>query len=157
MWCINLVHIQNNLIEMNKYSATANIRLDTRTKRKNGTYSSMLEIYFKGKKRRYSTKLFLTREEWRKIKSTTLKDEKLKKIKKELLCIKYDAEKRIDLLGDEFNFEHYNAISDVGVIRRISKNYNDVYSLFDDYINDLKEQNRVGTAVTYINAQNSLN
>ena len=63
----------------NNNIATAVVRLDTRVRlKKSGKFATKLEIYYSGKKKRYTTPVQCTEAEWKKINASHLKDNNLR-------------------------------------------------------------------------------
>ncbi|MCX6244317.1 MAG: site-specific integrase [Bacteroidetes bacterium] len=79
--------------------------LENRTK-KNGLFPVCLVIYFNGAKRRYRTNVDLTEDQWKKIKSPKLRDEKLKEKRSEIQSFVRKAENAGKKL-QEFTFEAF--------------------------------------------------
>ncbi len=66
---------------MKKYIPTASFFLDRRSEKKSGKYPLKITIYCKPHKKRYSTSIDLTVDEWGKVNSERLRDEALKTVK----------------------------------------------------------------------------
>jgi len=135
---------------MNK--ATVNLFLDTRRLKANNRYPVKITVYFLEDKRRYKTGYDLSKEEWEKMNGPKLKDNLLKEIKLRLDAQVSRASTVIDNL-DEFNFEEFEA-------HFLEENEhlksNSFLALFQKYIDDLKSENRLGTAGSYTTTLNSL-
>jgi integrase len=128
---------------------TANLFLDSRHPKKNGKYPVKLTIYFDEKKKRYNIHFDFTKEEWNKINQSKLRDETLKESKMKLNAILEKACQVIDNLPD-FSFYGF----EIAFFRKRT-NKKDVFGLFKDYIDNLKEQERINTANSYQDAYNA--
>ncbi len=128
---------------------TTGIQLDTRRETKNG-FPVKLRVTFLRSPRLYDTGIKLSMTEFEKLKGDInvrgkLKDEKIK-----LGIIEERAVKIINALGEEFTFERFKE-------KLFSKpKQTDVMSMFGDYIEKLKSQDRIGTCISYTNAMNSI-
>jgi integrase/recombinase XerD len=137
-------------MEMNR--ATATLLLDKRSAKKSGHYPLKLTIYCKPDKKRYRTNIDLTQEEWEKINSSRLKDDRLKELKYRIHSMLNKANEVLNSMS-AFSFVEFernffkNAISREGM--KLS-------SLFNEYISELKTQGRVGTESAYKTTYNSL-
>lgn len=111
-----------------------------------------LNIYQKPLKKRYATQFHLTSDEWTRLNSTKLRDEDLKEIKSKLNALKSKAEKTISQIIP-FSF--------VAFEETFFSNGKDRKSLllkhwFEDYINKLRANEQVGTAISYKTTINSI-
>lgn len=128
--------------------ATSSIILDKRIQRKDGTYAVKLRITFQRIAKYYPIGVYLTFEEWEKVNGekprNDFKDYKILFNKIEL--------KAVEIIKSlpEFSFESFEkSFNKQTDIRR------DVFSLFDDYIIELRKNKRYGTADSYGNAKSS--
>ncbi len=134
---------------------TANIFFDTRTKLKvSRKHPVKLTIYYLGDKRRYKLSHYFTKEEWEKINSPRLRDNRLKEEKAKLDY--YTGEKFEQALGKingPFTFEKFREVyfgkNKSSLIR------NDVYVVFDRVIREKQNAGKVGTASIYRTTLNS--
>jgi len=133
-------------------TATVNLFLDTRRLKANDKYPVKITVYFLEDKRRYKTGYDLSKEEWGKINAPKLKDNTLKEIRLRLDTQVSRASTIIDNL-DEFSFEDFEA--DFLKENEHLKS-NSFLMLFQKYIDDLKSENRLGTAASYTTTLNSL-
>lgn len=138
---------------------TTSIILDTRRAYlETGCYPTKIIIYFQQKRRYYSTGIPLTEEEYESIVSILkLKTKELKEIRKRLNNILLRADKIIEQLGNDFNFENFDLLFKGKAIK--AKNIqeeNNVFTLFKSYITRLEGNGQIGTASCYQNALNSL-
>src|SRR6266498_5519236 len=131
--------VQINLKDMEK--ATVNLFFDTRNIKANGKYPVKLTVYFDGDKKRYKTSIDVTQDEWTKLKSPKLKDSKLKETKLTLQAIENRASKIIEKM-DEFSFEEFSR----NFFSSTKKLGNSFTELFKRYIDNLKKEERIGTA-----------
>ncbi len=143
---------------------TANLFLDTRSKiKKSEKYPVKITVYYLGKKRRYGFPYSFTEDEWKKINSPKLRDNKLKEARIKLdYYIGEKFEKALKEIEGPFDFEKFK----VAYFEDKSRNLvsSDVYSLFRRYIKILRESGNVGTAQiyesamqTYLNIRKRLN
>jgi len=108
-----------------------------------------------GKKKRYKTNFSATKSEHKKLESTNLKDQELKKIKTKMYTW-LDEQAEIGLKIIPFNYTEFekqffkkdNAAQEKALSPSVE-------SLFNDYITSLQRENRVSTASTYETARNS--
>ncbi|HPV16162.1 MAG TPA: hypothetical protein PKY14_02245, partial [Bacteroidales bacterium] len=131
---------------------TANLFLDTRSKiKKSEKYPVKITVYYLGKKRRYGFPYSFTEDEWKKINSPKLRDNKLKEARIKLdYYIGEKFEKALKEIEGPFDFEKFK----VAYFEDKSRNLvsSDVYSLFRRYIKILRESGNVGTAQIYESA-----
>src|SRR6266498_3806387 len=142
--------VQINLKDMEK--ATVNLFFDTRNIKANGKYPVKLTVYFDGDKKRYKTNIDVTQDEWRKLKSPKLKDSKLKETKLTLQAIENRASKIIEKM-DEFSFEEFNRNFFSSTNKKLGNSFTE---LFKSYIDNLKSEERIGTATSYNTTLNSI-
>ena len=127
--------------------------LDKRRSKDNSTFPVKLIIYFDGDKKRYKTGISLTEDNWIKLNATNLRDEQLRVIKRKLNIYTEKANKVIQSLED-FSYSEFEAgFFDEKAIRRNS-NLNE---LFKEYISFLKENDRIGSALSYGNTIRAIN
>ncbi|WP_026764450.1 site-specific integrase [Sediminibacterium salmoneum] len=137
---------------MDKYKATATFFLDKRRANSDSKFPIKLTIYQRPNKKRYSTEISLSEEEWNRINGLNLKDENLKRIKLELHGILAYANKIIEKLKP-FTFEDFE--SNFFYQAPVNTNQS-VEKAFDKYINELASQGRIGTRSSYNTTKNSL-
>jgi len=132
---------------------TAFIFFDSRheLKTQTGKYALKLNVHYMGVKKRYNLPYHLTKDEWQKINSQKLKDTDLKDIKTKLDFLtgkKFeDSLKQID---EPFTFSKFE---DIFFEKNLPVQKNmDVYSLYQTYIDKLKQDGRVGNAQIYSTA-----
>jgi integrase len=137
---------------MDKYKPTINLFLDKRIAKISGRFPIKLTVYCNLVKRRYSTEIDLSVDEWERVKSDRLKDERLREIKIGLTAIQAKANKIItDLRPFSFSqfedafFENSTVLGSL-----------DLQSLFDAYIKNLEKHGSIGTAISYQTCINSL-
>ena len=134
---------------------TVNFLFDTRRILKDGTCPVKLVIYFDRQKKRYDTKISLSEEEWEKINAPKLRDITLKEKKSGLEALKMKAMDILKTLGEDFTFDAFEQLYFEKEIRRTAEKKN-VYDVFEDYIEKLKKEKRIGTAGSYSDALKSL-
>lgn len=125
------------------------ITLDTRRAKKDNSYPVKLRVFFGTEKKRYSTGLNLTKEDFEKsyIEKPILK--KHKQLNKQIRELTKEVD---DILGNigVFSFEKFET-------RLLSKNAaNDLFSYFDLYIAQLFSESRNKTASSYKQALTSI-
>ena len=134
---------------------TVNFLYDTRRSLKDGACPIKLVVYYDRQKKRYDTKVSLTGEEWEKINAPKLRDISLKEKKAGLETLKIKATDIIKILNEEFTFDAFEQLFFEKEIKRTAEKQN-VYALFEDYIEKLKKEKRIGTAGSYTDALKSL-
>lgn len=137
---------------MSVYKPSATLFLDTRKAKVNGKYPLKLTIYCRPEKKRYTTGIDLTKAEWEKIGTTRLKDENLKeiKIKTQLLLSKANG---ILSKMSPFSFSSFEAQFYTNGVTAIDLS---LTSWFQDYMQQLEEEGREGTRISYNTTLNSL-
>ena len=136
-------------------SPTVNFLHDTRRALKDGTCPVKLVIYYNRKKKRYDTQISLTEEEWEKMNAPKLRDTTLKEKKTGLESLNIKAINNIKTLGKDFSFDTFERLFFEKEIISAAEQQN-VYVIFDDYIEKLKKEKRIGTAGSYSDAMKSL-
>ena len=143
------------------YSAIPAIILDQRRARPDGSFPVKLRITLNREQKYFLLGENLFFEEWEKIQNSQnaegrLKDERLKEIRMKLFGKNgylETAKKIVDRLPFfsfvEFERQFFQK-------NQPAKNTNDVYAYFDNYIEKLTNQKRIGTATSYATAKNSL-
>ena len=154
LWCKFGATIKNHsVIIMGKHKATATLFLDTRKLKANGKYPLKFTIYCRPNKRRYSTGIDLTLDEWDRLNGKRLKDEYLKEIKMKTNAILNKASKILETLSP-FSFQAFEAIMFINEPSKID------FSLehwFKEYGKLLEAQGREGSRISYNTTYNSLN
>ncbi|MEQ9403189.1 MAG: site-specific integrase [Cyclobacteriaceae bacterium] len=125
------------------------IQLDTRRETKNG-YPVKLRVTYLRKSRLYDVGIKMTKADFAKLNSNLNVRGKLKDGKIKLATIESKAITIIDDLGEEFTFSRFKE----NLSSRPKQS--DVITMFEVYIDNLKSQNRIGTAISYTNALNSI-
>ncbi len=127
---------------------TTGIHLDRRREAKNG-YPVKLRVTYYRQPRYFDTGQRLTSKEFQKLSELNPRG-KLKEVKAKLNAFEKKAAKIIEDLGEQFSFEKFKELY-------FSKSkQTDLIAVFTDYINELNEKGRVGTASSYQCARNSL-
>ncbi|WP_018611596.1 site-specific integrase [Segetibacter koreensis] len=137
-------------MESNKPTAT--LFLDNRKAKKDGKYPVKLTIYYSGDKKRYSSGFDLTKQEWEKINSGRLRDNNLKEIKIKLDLYK---EKARLISGKITPFTFYSFEKQFFEYTKTKTDFL-LRTWFAGYINQLKEEGRIGTSFSYRTTMNSL-
>lgn len=127
--------------------------LDASRPNSDGKCLIKLNIYCRPDKRRYPTVFHVTKEDWAKINGKKLKDENLREIRDKLNALKKRAEKIVDSLTP-FSFV---AFEDAYSRNKATIKSTSLKTWFDNYISNLEEQERIGSAMAYTTAYNSLN
>ncbi len=137
---------------MKESKASVTLFFDTRHKKTNGTHSVKITIYFGGEKKRYSTNIEMTLDHWKKINSEKLRDDNLKILKRKLSKKVEKAEKIIDIL-EPFSFIDFeNQFFD----KTIAKQSYSIDQVFNNYIDELMKEGRIGNAQSNRTTKNSL-
>ena len=134
----------------NMKKAKASIYLDSNRPKKNGLCSVKIKITFNGKRKYFSTGVDLTKQEFETVFYGKRRTEAQKEIKTRVEYLENKANKVINVLS-VFSFD---AFEDRYLDQRAA---NSVSFAFDKYIDNLKLENRIGTAVSYECAKNSIN
>lgn len=138
-------------------TTSVSILLDKRSQKKDNTYPVKLVVYFERSNKRYSfsKKISLNEQDWDKINSPRLKQESLIEIKTYIEGEKGRAAKIIQQLGSEFSYDMFEALF---INHKPLKIYNKqkIYSLFEEYIDNLRKEGRISTAQSYDTALKSL-
>ena len=137
--------------------AEISISLDKRSIKKDGSYPVKIIVYFDRENKRYGLgkKISLTEQQWEKINSKNLKNEELLVIKKYLESEKGRAVKIIEAFGNEFSYELFEAFFMENKLPK-QANPHKLYSIFEDYILELRKEERLGTAESYESALKSI-
>lgn len=137
---------------MNKHRPTATFFLDKRRINNDSKFPLKLTIYHRPDKKRFSTGIALSVEEWNKLNALKLKDEGLKKVKIQMNAILVYANKILENLTpfsfDAFESNFFN--------KKIVSTDQSIELAFDNYINELSAQGRIGTKSSYNTTKNSL-
>jgi len=137
---------------MKKLKPSATLFFDNRRQKRDGTYSVKLTIYYAGDKKRYSTNFVMTPDEWRKMNSEKLRDDNLKIIKRKLFALVTKAEKVIDTI-EAFSFNEFERRFFEKAITKVSYS---IEERFNNYIDALMKEGRVGNAISNRTTKNSL-
>jgi len=124
-------------------TATANLLFDKRVVKKNGKCPVKLTIYYLVQKRRYDINFEFTIEEWERIKQSKLRDNQLKMTRSLLYGVLERANKIIEKMED-FTFEEFEEL-----FFGMRGDVKDVFSMLQEYIDSLKLEGRINTAMTY--------
>ena len=127
---------------MKKSKAEAKIVLDTRRIRKDGTYPVKLKITFKRERKYYSTTYNLTEQEWEMVKAENNRGDN-RKIKLALAAIETSAQNCADNL-QSFSFQEFESAYFPKSIKT-----RDLAEIYTQYIDQLKSEDRYGTADNY--------
>lgn len=133
----------------NMAKALTEIYLHTYYKDKKNRCKVYLKVTSEGKRKLYKTDYVLTEKEFTQVMSE--KPGKLKEIKLKLMAIEKKAS---DIIRDEMEFFSWEQFERLFQTNRGTKK--DLEFLFNQYIDDLRSQKRIGTAVSYECARTSL-
>lgn len=140
-----------------KVNANPRLMFDTRIRLKDGTYTVKLEVAYGSKKRRFVTGVKMTCDQWGQMNLPGLQDKFLRKQRD--VCEKsfVKARKIIEEMSNEgaFDFDQF-AYKYAGNIPKEIEDRMDVYLHFDEYARKLRRDERIGTAVVYEKAAESL-
>lgn len=136
--------------------AVASIQIDRRRALKTGKYPVKLVVYFKRKRVLYGTGISFFPEEWEKS-GSHFRNETLKKKQKRLRKILDSANAVIDQLGENFTFDDFDLVynGDDAKVFKKHAGIKDVYLNFEEYIEKLNSEGRIGTAKAYHSALQS--
>lgn len=96
------------MIQKNGLSTVSvKVRMDYRRQLNSGLYPVKLFVRFHGKVKALPTGIYLSREEWRKIHSPRLRDERLEEIGHRMKLIWLDARQTIKRLDREFSIDSF--------------------------------------------------
>lgn len=123
--------------------------LDLRREKNNTTYPIKLRITFKGARRYYSTSYNTTKDEWEQINGGNAKGN-LRKIKYGIIQIEIEAQKKIE------NFTPFSFSKFEDEFFTKPTFYSSILSMYNKYIDELKLNEQIGTAINYQCAINSL-
>jgi integrase len=137
---------------MENTNATATLFLDTRRAKKDDVYPVKITLYFEGEKKRYKTGVDLSESDWTKLSKTNLRDDGLKTVKRKLNAKKEKAEAVIEKLTP-FSFAEFEELF---FSEKKVRHSADLKGLFEEYIGELNEKGRVGSASLYNTTINSL-
>ncbi|TXJ24893.1 MAG: hypothetical protein E6Q24_15205 [Chitinophagaceae bacterium] len=112
-----------------------------------------LNVYCRPDKQRYPTVFHVSKEDWNKIRGPKLKDENLREIRDKLNALKKRAEKIIEGLNP-FSFV---AFEDAYLRNKATIKTTSLKVWFENYIAKLEAEERIGSAMCYTTAFNSLN
>lgn len=132
--------------------ATATYLLDKRRPKKTGHYPVKITVYHEGEKKRYKTGVDLTEAEWEKLWLPNLRDDELKQ-KRRKIELKKKAIEEIILNLNPFTFSDFESFF---FSEKKVKASSYLESLFDQYIENLEKEERIGTAISYQTTLNSL-
>lgn len=132
--------------------ATPSLFHDTRKIKINDKYPVKLTVYFQQDKKRYATGVDLSIEEWKKMNSPKLKDKELKDLK---LMLDGQVQKASKIIKKLENFS-FSDFEDAFFDKKELRVRNSFISLFKEYIENLKNEDRLGTASSYNTTLNSL-
>ena len=134
---------------------SATIRPDYRRLLKSGEFHLRLFLYQNPKsKKSYPTNIKVTPDEWSKINSETAYPTVRQK-KDHVLEILSKARKLIRVLSEDFSFDDFEEHM-FGTARKNKYDVTDAYATFQVKIEQLKKENRIGTAKIYENVMASL-
>jgi integrase/recombinase XerD len=135
---------------------SVNFILEGTKPKSDGSYPIKLNVYSKdiGQKR-FGIKLSTTKENWNKLNNRKLRDDKLKTLNLKLEAIRQEALQVIDTLV-VFSFKAFEKglFSNDQIIDSKSSS---LQVLFDQYILTLKNNEQIGTAISYQTTINSIN
>lgn len=136
----------------------ASIEIDKRRQKNDNTYPVKLRITFLRKQKYYTLAVNLTKEDYELISNNQVgslkgdiqRKDNLKKVKLKLDGHLLKAHQVIDCMNS-FSFEQFEK----SMFEQKPK-ANDFFSIFQNHINQYKNENRLGTAISYQNALNAL-
>ena len=135
---------------MKEAKVSAQVVPDYRRKLKEDKYPLKLKITFKGERRYYGTKYALTKNEWGSLRTMMTVSKKLKEIRHEIFFIENKAEKIIEKIIP-FSFRSFENDFFEKPIK-----YSNLLAMYNIIINQFEKEGRIGTAILYRTAINSL-
>lgn len=137
---------------MQANTTTTTYLLDKRRTKKTGHYPVKITVYHDGEKKRYKTGVDLTEAEWEKLWLPNLRDDELKQKRRKIELKKRAIEEIISNLNP-FTFSDFESFL---FSEKKVKASSYLESLFNQYIEDLEKEERIGTAISYQTTLNSL-
>lgn len=134
---------------MKKNKAEAQITLDTRRIKKDDTYPVKLKITFRRTRKYYNTAYDLTEQDWQSVNEPNNRGDKRKQ-KLKLAEIETKAQACCNEISP-FSFEEFESLFFPKIIE-----HTDLETSFNIYIDELKDQERYGTADNYNSSKVSL-
>lgn len=131
-------------------TAEVSIYLDHLRPKKNGLCSVKIRVTFFRKRKYYSTGIELTPSDFESVQNNKRRTPEQKEFHNKLTYIYTKASKAIDNLP-VFTFDNFEK-----VFLEQRNTRNSVSFAFDEYIEELKKEKRIGTAVSYECAKNSI-
>ena len=131
--------------------AEASIYIDELRPKKDGKCSVKIKVTYNRKRKYFSTGVDLTADEFQKVFNAKRKTNQQKEIEKTLLYFRNKAE---DVIEKKLSVFTFDAFEEHYLDQR--NTLNSVSFAFDKYIEQLKLENRLGTAVSYECAKNSI-
>lgn len=130
-------------------NATTAIVLDKRIKRKDDTYAVKLRITFNRTQQYYPLNIHLSSDDWEKVQTPNSRGE----AKKYKMVFNNFEQKAVEVIRetDPFTFAAFNK----KFLNEGKNEKGDVFGYFESYIQELKDQDRIGTSDSYNNAYNS--
>ena len=144
------MQINNN--KMENTNVTVNFLLDTRRSKKDKKYPLKITIYFEGYKKRYNTGIDLTEDDWEKLNGSKLRDDSLKMIKRKIEVKRKKAEDIVEKM-ELFSFRDFQ-IQYLGQPK--SQKSTSITYLFNEYMDQLEKEERIGTKDSYETTLSSL-
>lgn len=136
----------------------ANIILDKRKIKQDGTYPVKLIVYFNQSNKRYGLErnVSLTEADFEKVTGPRLKQSELVDIQNYLNDEKARASKIIKQLGNEFSYNLFEPLfKSKQIANKASAQRQKIYALFEEHIHSLREADAIGSAEAYITAMRS--
>lgn len=128
--------------------ATIKIELDKRSTRTDGSHPVKLVLYLDGFKKRYGTPWHFSSEEWSKMQSGSNRDERLRESKFRMEEFRLTAERVLRSLGNNASVDDFERMLSL-YSRRGAPCDTDIYMLFEEYLEGLQREMRIGTRNIY--------
>jgi integrase/recombinase XerD len=138
---------------MDQEKVTVSFFLDASRPNAEGMCLIKLNIYQRPTKKRYATKFHATEAEWKKINSSNLRDDDLKKIKKSL----QEIEKKADNIISKMSPFSFVSFEERYFNKDATKHGNTLQYWFEKYIAQLNYAGQIGTSISYKTTINSIN
>ncbi len=127
--------------------------LDTRKMKANSKYPLKMTIYSRPYKKRYSSGIDLTEDDWKKVNGQRLKDENLKKVRISVNALTSKAER----IFEEVIPFSFVAFENAFFTNGTTKTDLSLENWFMQYVSELDSQDRIATSISYRTTFNSLN
>jgi site-specific recombinase XerD len=130
--------------------AVVGVQLDKKATNKENRHPVKLRVTYQRQPRYYRTPYSMTEDEYKKAYSRKPGDE-LRELRIKLDAIVSKGKKIVEQLGENFTFDAFKELMYKDV-----KDLDNVFTAYADYVKELKQDKRVGTAESYVCSLNSM-